>query len=126
MTKEEKQAILLTTARAYMNRGQPLQYDQLSMDRVLQITTRRRSTLPPEAATSQQRLYLDCATFVCSVYYNAFGHRLEADVTWNIRDLVQDCVFRYNFTGEETDEELDAMKAELRADISTLTVQVPM
>lgn len=115
MTKEEKQAILLTTARAYMNRGQPLQYDQLSMDRVLQITTRRRYTLPPEAATSQQRLYLDCATFVCSVYYNAFGHRLEADVTWNIRDLVQDCVFRHNFTGEETEEELDAMKAQLRA-----------
>ena len=115
MTKEEKQAVLLTTANAYMNRGSYLQYDQLSMDRVLQITTRRRYTLPPEAATPQQRMYLDCATFVCSVFYNAFGHRLEADVTWNIRDLVQDCVFRYNFTGEETDEELDAMKAEVRA-----------
>ena len=31
------------------------------MDRSLQITTRRRYTLPPEAATSQQRLYLDGA-----------------------------------------------------------------
>ena len=115
MTKEQKQEILLTTARAFMNRGQPLQYDQLSMDRSLQITTRRRYTLPPEAATSQQRLYLDCATFICAAYYNTFGYRLEADVTWNIRDLVQDCVFRHNFTGEETDAEIDAMKTEIRA-----------
>jgi len=115
MTKEEKQAVLLTTARAFMNRGQPLQYDQLSMDRSLQITTRRRYTLPPEAATPQQRLYLDCATFICAAYYNAFGYRLEADVTWNIRDLVQDCVFRHNFTGEETDAEIEAMKAEVKA-----------
>ena len=115
MTKEQKQEILLTTARAFMNRGEPLQYDQLSMDRSLQITTRRRYTLPPEAATPQQRLYLDCATFICAAYYNAFGYRLEADVTWNIRDLVRDCVFRHNFTGEETDAEINAMKAEVRA-----------
>ena len=115
MTKEQKQAILLTTARAYMNRGAPLQYDQLSMDRMLQITSRRRYTLPPEAATSQQRLYLDCATFICAAYYEAFGYRLEADVTWNIRDLVQDCIFRHNFTGEETDEEIEAMKAEVKS-----------
>ncbi len=115
MTKEQKQAILLTTAKAYMSRGAALQYDQLSMDRTLQITSRRRYTLPPEAATSQQRLYLDCATFICAAYYEAFGYRLEADVTWNIRDLVQDRVFLHEFTGEETDAEIEAMKAELRA-----------
>ena len=115
MTREEKVAALLTTAKAFATRGPQLQYDQLSMDRILQITTRRRYTLPPEAATSQQRLYLDCATFVCAAYYNAFGYRLEADITWNMRDLVQDCIFRYNFTGEETDTEIEAMKAEVKA-----------
>ena len=115
MTRQEKIAVLLTTAKAFATRGPQLQYDQLSMDRLLQITTRRRYTLPPEAATSQQRMYLDCATFVCAAYYNAFGYRLEADITWNMRDLVQDCVFRYNFTGKETDDELEAMKATVKA-----------
>lgn len=115
MTRQEKAQVLLTTAKAFMTRGPQLQYDQLSMDRMLQITTRRRYTLPPEAATSQQRLYLDCSTFVCAAYYNAFGYRLEADVTWNMRDLVQDCIFRHNFTGEETDAEIDAMTAQVKA-----------
>ena len=115
MTRQEKAEILLTTAKAFATRGPQLQYDQLSMDRALQITTRRRYTLPPEAATSQQRLYLDCATFVCAAFYNAFGYRLEADITWNMRDLVQDCIFRHNFTGEETDAEIDAMKAQVKA-----------
>ena len=102
MTREEKAQALLTTAKAFVDRGPQLQYDQLSMDRDVQITSRRRYTLPPEAATGQQRLYLDCATFVCAAYYNAFGYRLEADVTWDIRDLVEDCVFCHHFTGSES------------------------
>ena len=101
MTREEKARVLLTTAKAFVARGPALQYDQLSMDRDVQITSRRRYTMPPEAGTSQQRLYLDCATFICAAYYNAFGYRLEADVTWNIRDLVEDCVFCHHFTGRK-------------------------
>ena len=97
MTREEKARVLLTTAQAFVDRGAALQYDQLSMYRDVQITPRRRYTLPPEAATAQQRLYLDCATFVCAAYYNAFGYRLEADVTWNIRDLVEDCVYSIEY-----------------------------
>ncbi len=114
MTREEKARALLTTAKAFVDRGPALQYDQLSMDRKVQITSRRRYTLPPEAATDQQRLYLDCATFVCAVYYNTFGYRLEADVTWNIRDLVEDCVFCHHFTGNESPAVIQALKAHVK------------
>ena len=114
MTREEKARVLLTTAQAFVDRGAALQYDQLSMDRDVQITPRRRYTLPPEAATAQQRLYLDCATFVCAAYYNAFGYRLEADVTSNIRDLVEDCVFCHHFTGKESPQVIDGLKAHIK------------
>lgn len=114
MTREEKARVLLATAKAFVARGPALQYDQLSMDRDVQITSRRRYTMPPEAATSQQRLYLDCATFICAAYYNAFGYRLEADVTWNIRDLVEDCVFCHHFTGEESPQVIEALKSHIR------------
>lgn len=114
MTREEKAQALLTTAKAFVDRGPQLQYDQLSMDRDVQITSRRRYTLPPEAATGQQRLYLDCATFVCAAYYNAFGYRLEADVTWDIRDLVEDCVFCHHFTGSESPAVIDALKSHMK------------
>lgn len=114
MTREEKARVLLATAKAFVDRGPQLQYDQLSMDRDVQITSRRRYTLPPEAATEQQRLYLDCATFICAAYYNAFGYRLEADVTWDIRDLVEDCVFCHHFTGSESPAVIDALKAHMK------------
>ena len=45
-----KQQALLAMARAYYDRGVCLQYDQRSMDRVLELTPRRRKRLPPEAA----------------------------------------------------------------------------
>ncbi|MBR5536484.1 MAG: DUF11 domain-containing protein [Clostridia bacterium] len=114
MTREEKERVLLTTARAFAKRGSQLQYDQLSMDRDVQITSRRRYILPPEAATDQQRLYLDCATFICAAYYNAFGYQLEADVTWDIRDLVEDCVFCHHFTGTESPAVIEAIKAHMK------------
>jgi len=115
MTCEEKLNALFASADAYLARGKYIQYDQLSMDRAIRVTPRRRYVLPPEAATCQRRLYLDCATFVCAVFNNAFGYRLEADVTWNIRELVRDRVFYHEFTGEETDSEKAEIKAEFDA-----------
>ena len=48
----EKQKVLLAMARAYYDRGSYVQYDQRSMDRVLELTPRRRKRLPPESANS--------------------------------------------------------------------------
>ena len=115
MTLERKTAALLCAAEAYLARGCRVQYDQLSMDRIVRVTPRRRFTLPPEAATSRQTLYLDCATYVCAAFYNAFGYMPEADVTWNMRELVQDCVYRYEVTGKETPGEIAAVTAEVRS-----------
>ena len=55
MTREEKARVLLATAKAFVDRGPQLQYDQLSMDRDVQITSRRRYTLPPEEMYSFSR-----------------------------------------------------------------------
>lgn len=38
-----------------------------------QYNTRRNINPAPEDATAQQRIYLDCSSYVNAVYYNAFG-----------------------------------------------------
>ncbi len=38
-----------------------------------QYNTRRNVNPAPEDATAQQRIYLDCSSYVNAVYYNAFG-----------------------------------------------------
>jgi len=47
----EKQKALLSVARAYIERGSYIQYDQRSMDRVLELTPRCRKRLPPKRVT---------------------------------------------------------------------------
>ena len=42
-----KQQVVLAVARAYYDREKYVQYDQRSMDRVLELTPRRRKRLPP-------------------------------------------------------------------------------
>ncbi|MBQ7566569.1 MAG: C40 family peptidase [Oscillospiraceae bacterium] len=113
MTQIEKFEALKTVALAYL-RGDRIQYDQLSMDRLLRITPRRRYLLPPEAGTAQHRLFLDCATFVTGAFYNAFGYLLEADLTWLMRELVRERVY---FCEPQTlsPSELARRTAEVRA-----------
>ena len=114
MNPEQKTAALFAVAEAFYDRGEALQYDQLSMDRAVRISPRHSYYLPPEAATPQHRAYLDCSTFVCAAYYNAFGYVPESNLTWHMRELVQDRVFCYVLTHEETPEELDALRRQLR------------
>ena len=73
MTQQEKTDALLAVAKAFYDRGPCVQYDQLSMDRLLRVTPRRRRMAAPEDATRQSTLFLDCSSFVWSAYYNAFG-----------------------------------------------------
>lgn len=70
--------------------------------------------LPPEAATSQHTLFLDCSSFVSAVYLQAFGYELPSDLTWHMIDMVRPRVFYYELTHKETKEELDALEAKIR------------
>ena len=88
MSADIKTQALLATAKAYCDRGAAIQYDQLSMDRLLRVTPRRRLGAAPEEATGQHTLCLDCSSFVWSVFYNAFGYWMEGDLTWDMIDLV--------------------------------------
>ena len=51
MTQQEKTDALLAVAKAFYDRGPCVQYDQLSMDRLLRVTPRRRRMAAPEDAT---------------------------------------------------------------------------
>ena len=47
MTTDLSAAALLAVAEAFLARGNSIQYDQRSMDRVVQITPRRDKLAPP-------------------------------------------------------------------------------
>ena len=115
MTREEKAAVLRAVAEAFADRGPDLQYDQLSMDRLVRVTPRHNWYLPPEAAAPQHRTYLDCSTFVCAAFYNAFHYTPESNLTWHMREVVRERVFYHTFTHTETPEELDALRRQLAA-----------
>ena len=56
---------LVTVAKTYYYQGNQIQYDQ---------TQSRRNINPsPEEATAQHTLYLDCSSYVNSVYFETFG-----------------------------------------------------
>ena len=114
MTDRRTEA-LIACAEAYFARGEWVQYDQLSMDRLLRITPRRRIFLPPEAGTPQHTLYLDCSGFIHAVFYQTFGYELPAKLTWHMIEQVKPRLFYYELTHEESEAELDEMRAKLRA-----------
>lgn len=115
MTTDLSAAALLSAAEAFLARGDAIQYDQRSMDRVVQITPRRDKLAPPEAATVQHMLFLDCSSFVNAVYHTAFGRVLDADLTWHMAQMIQPCVFRWQFSHAETPEERRRISRETAA-----------
>lgn len=117
MTKKEKLEYLLATARAFYDRGSWLQYDQLSMDRDVQVSPRRWVFASPEMATPETPVFLDCSSFCWACYYQTFDYLMEADLTWNIIDHATPRVFYYEVTHTETPEELAEVKRRLRETI---------
>jgi len=61
---------LLTTAYAYYYQGNDIQYDM--------YTNRRSININPEAAADNNTIFLDCSSFVNSVYYNTYGKNILA------------------------------------------------
>ena len=114
-TMEQKQQALLTVARAFYDRGRYTQYDQRSMDRVLQLTPRRRKYLPPEAGNSQYTHFLDCSAYVSAIYLTAFGYELPSDLTWLMVDQMEPRVFYHEVTGREAVEEMRAIGEQVRS-----------
>lgn len=110
--RNTKAEALLTVARAFLDRGRAVQYDELSMDRICRITPRRELYSAPEKATEQHILFLDCSSFVFSTFYQAFNYSFKADVTSDMINLSHIRVFYYEITGKETDEEkISVMKS---------------
>lgn len=110
-----KTEALLATAKAYINRGKNLQYDQRCMDRSLFLTPRRTKLMPPEAATSQKTLYLDCSSYVGAIFYDTFGMELPFDLTWHMVDYLEPRVFYYEKTQCETPAEISELITEIRS-----------
>lgn len=115
MSEDIKTRALMATAEAFCRRGDGLQYDQLSMDRLLRITPRHNKFSTPEEATEQHTLFLDCAFFTNACYYAAFDTVLEADVTWNMMEVVGPKVYDYTVTHHETEAEREHIKNEVLA-----------
>ena len=103
--KDIRVEALLTVAHDYYNRREHIQYDQRSMDRFVQITPRRRKFFPPEASTSQYTHHLDCSGFCFAVYYQALGLEMPYDITWHMYEYMDNEVFKYEKTFDETYEE---------------------
>lgn len=110
---ELKQQALLTVAKAYYDRGKYAQYDQRSMDRVIQLTPRRRKRLPPECANSQYIHFLDCSGYTSAIYLTAFGYELPSDLTWLMVDQLENRVFYYEMTHEETIYDVQRIKQQV-------------
>ena len=115
MTEQEKIDVVMTVADAYAHRGFALQYNQLSMDRAVRITPRRRRGMSPETATEQHISFLDCSSFVWAVYKEAFGLEMRSDLTWYMVGMTEYLVFSYAPTHQETASERAAVLAEMRS-----------
>lgn len=111
MAPDKKLAALCATAQAYFDRGTYVQYDQRTLNRSGSVRDERRQKgMPPEYATRQNTLHLDCSSFVYTVYYQTFGIELKADLTESLIALEDIRPFYYTVTHEETHEEREQVK----------------
>ena len=115
MNEDIKTQALMATAEAFYRRRDNLQYDQLSMDRQVQVTPRRNKYSTPEEGNAQHTLFLDCSGFANACYYAAFGKIFPSDLTWHMQNLVEPVVYDYTVTHQETEEEKERIKNEVLA-----------
>lgn len=104
-TKQRKQEAVVAMARAFLNRGGLIQYDQSRLDPNHITFSRRELFALPEEATKQHTTHIDCSGFVYAVLYQTFGYHLKENLTHNMFDLEDIKVFHYDVTGHETEED---------------------
>ena len=109
-----KMQAISEVAKAYLNRGNKIQYDQRCMDRKLITTPRRDKYVSPETATNQKTVFLDCSSFINVLFWEAFGYEIPFELTWHMVDYVEPRLFLYERTYEESPEEIEALKQKIK------------
>ncbi|MBE6644259.1 MAG: hypothetical protein E7612_02625 [Ruminococcaceae bacterium] len=120
--KYSNEEILVEVANAFERRGSYIQYNQ--------TLSRRHINPSPEDATDQNRVYLDCSSFVNAVYFEAFGVNVlpyptseKSPNTKNYRDYSRDNrdaadVVGYWLNSEYATEDVQqALLSEIRASL---------
>lgn len=118
--KYSNEEVIVEVANAFERRGSYIQYNQ--------TLSRRHINPSPEDATIQNRIYLDCSSFVNAVYFEAFGVNVlpydtseKSPTTKNYRDYSRDNkdaidVVGYWLKSEYTTEEAQvALLSEMRS-----------
>lgn len=104
---DENYPIILATAYSYYARGKWIQYDNIGNSNTYAALLRRDIETRAEDATPQNISYLDCSSFVYSVYNNAYGYNFDGANNTNMfleRDT--DRVYYWNAVDTDwTDEE---------------------
>ena len=114
-----KQDVLAAVAMAYYNQSYESRGEEKKAPQILydQYNTRRNFNPLPEDATELRNLYLDCSSFVNSVYYYTFGVNLlpagksvstsTINTDMASQPVGRDLELMYYFTGHE----LESLKA---------------
>lgn len=79
--RAQYQEIIKEVAYSYFRQGTQIQYDQTAKP------PKRNLMVSPEDATSQRTIFLDCSSYMDSVYYEAFGiHLIRSGAgSWSIK-----------------------------------------
>ncbi|MBQ7624625.1 MAG: C40 family peptidase [Clostridia bacterium] len=100
---------------AFFDRGMRFQYEQLGLDRAALTNYRFNMGVLPEFSTMQTFKYLDCSCFVSTVYLDVFGYKYGGNTSTGTMINYKNCrVFYYEISGNETQEEKDAIVADFR------------
>ena len=99
--------IILATAYSFYARGKWIQYDNITNSNTYPALLRRDIQTRAEDSTPQNTSYLDCSSFVYSVYNNAYGYNFDGANNTNMylkRDV--DRVYYWNpLTTDWTDDQ---------------------
>jgi len=110
--ENKAQDVIASVARAYYNQSFAAHQDSQNLPQTQYDMNnyRRNVNATPEDATAQRTLYLDCSSFVNSVYYYTFGRNIidsGAEITteeinkyFSSKTVGADCELMYYITGK--------------------------
>lgn len=116
-----KARVLIAAAKAYVDRGKWVQYDDTYLDKGVSKCYYRCTwgdDHEPERATAQHFLYTNCAMFMNNLIWEAFDYDIRSFFTGGFVNREDIRVFHYVPDGRETEEE----KAALCRKVSELLV----